>query len=571
VHVLLNATTRRDADGVVTGVVGVGQDITEQKRVSADAQLVADDLTRLIDTANAPIFGVDLEGNLTEWNRKSAELVGYSADETMGRNLVENFITQGYREKVRNVLHKAMRGDETANFELPLVTKDGQRVQILLNATTRRDAEGVVTGVVGVGQDITELKRVSLNAELVADDLTRLIDTANAPIFGVDLEGNVTEWNRKSAEIVGYTAAETMGKNLVENFITAKYRDSVRTVFEKAMRGDETANFELPLFTKSGSRVMVLLNATTRLDANGIVKGVVGVGQDITRLNETSQEAQRVADDLTRLIDTANAPIFGVDLAGKVTEWNRKAQDLVGYSKDETIGKNLVDNFIAAEYRDSVRLVLSKALRGDETANYELPLFTKSGTRVDILLNATTRRDGQGSVSGVVGVGQDITRLKKISQEAERVADDLTRLIDTANAPIFGVDMQGNVTEWNRKSVEIVGYTKEETLGRHFVDNFITPEYRASVTAVLEKAMRGEGTDNYEVPLFTKSGERVDVLLNATMRRDDQGLPTGVVGVGQDITELKRLTVEAEIVANDLTRLLTLPMLLSSVSISTAM
>ena len=46
-----------------------------------------------------------------------------------------------------------------------------------------------------------------------------------------------------------------------------------------------------------------------------------------------------------------------------------------------------------------------------------------------------------------------------------RVANDLTLLIDTANAPIFGIDSGGLVTEWNRKAVAITGYTKEEVMG----------------------------------------------------------------------------------------------------------
>ena len=50
-----------------------------------------------------------------------------------------------------DVLQKALAGAETANFEFPLFTKDGRRLVILLNATTRRGPDGSVTGVVGVG------------------------------------------------------------------------------------------------------------------------------------------------------------------------------------------------------------------------------------------------------------------------------------------------------------------------------------------------------------------------------------------------------------------------------------
>jgi PAS domain S-box-containing protein len=203
--ILLNATTRRGPDGTVTGVVGVGQDITEIRDMGAEMARVADDLQRLIETANAPIFGVDTEGNVTEWNSKAAAISGFSKDETMGQSLVERFITEDYRESVGDVLQKAMAGDETANFEFPLFTKDGRRLTILLNATTRRGPDGAVTGVVGVVQDITDIRDMAAEMGRVADDLQRLIETANAPIFGVDTEGKVTEWNSKAAAISGFS------------------------------------------------------------------------------------------------------------------------------------------------------------------------------------------------------------------------------------------------------------------------------------------------------------------------------------------------------------------------------
>ena len=68
--------------------------------------------------------------------------------------------------------------------------------------------------------------------------------------------------------------------------------------------------------------------------------------------------------------------------------------------------------------RDAVREVLDNALTGTQTELFEFPLFTKDGDRLDVLLNATTRRDAKGDIVGVVGVGQDITD-KKIALMAE--------------------------------------------------------------------------------------------------------------------------------------------------------
>lgn len=110
-----------------------------------------------------------------------------------GRYLVRDFIIDEYKIAVNAVLTKALQGMETDNFEFPFITKSGQRVEVLLNATTRRDATNKVVGVVGVGQDITELKRGKAELQRVANDLRQLIDTANAPIFGIDAEGLVNE------------------------------------------------------------------------------------------------------------------------------------------------------------------------------------------------------------------------------------------------------------------------------------------------------------------------------------------------------------------------------------------
>jgi len=554
--VLLNATTRRSGDGKVTGVLGVGQDITQLNRVLAESRRVADDLTRLIETANAPIFGIDTEGNVTEWNSMASRLLGFDKNDSIGKHFVKNFITAEFRQSVSEVLSLALMGRETANFECPLFTKTGERKEVLLNATTRRGPNGEVIGVIGVGQDITKIREITSEQERVADDLSRLIDHANAPIFGVDVNGMVTEWNRKAADMLGYTKAETMGKNLVQSFIQPENRQSVSEVLQKAMSGVEAANYELPLLSKFGERYTVLLNATTRRDAKGQVIGVVGVGQDITVLNRVMAESKRVADDLTRLIETANAPIFGVDTQGRVTEWNHKLAELSQFSKAETLGRPLVDNFISEEYKGSVSYVLLKALHGEETANFKLPLVKDGKQNAILLLNATTRRGPDGEAIGVIGVGQDITVINAMTAEQQRVADDLSRLIDSANAPIFGVDVHGMVTEWNRKAAAILGYTKEETMGKHLVATFIQPENRRSVSDIVDKALSGVETANFELPLISKHGERYTVLLNATTRRDGKGQITGVVGVGQDITELNQVLASSKRIADDLTRLI---------------
>ena len=84
---------------------------------------------------------------------------------------------------VQDILENAMQGRGTSNYELEFRTKSNEIRHLLVNATTRRDAENNVVGVVGVAQDVTEAVQRDRAVAGMALELRQLIDTANAPIF----------------------------------------------------------------------------------------------------------------------------------------------------------------------------------------------------------------------------------------------------------------------------------------------------------------------------------------------------------------------------------------------------
>ena len=144
-----------------------------------------------------------------------------------------------------------------------------------------------------------------------------------------------------------------------------------------------------------------------------------------------------MASELRQLIDTANAPIFGIDVDGNANEWNDKTAEITGYSKDEALYKPLVSTFIVTKLRNSVKTVLDNALQGKQTSNYEIEFLTKSNEIRYLLVNATTRRDPEGNIVGVAGVAQDVTETLKQNRSIVFIANELRQLINTANTPIL--------------------------------------------------------------------------------------------------------------------------------------
>lgn len=117
---------------------------------------------------------------------------------------------------LKKELNSALFGHEAVNLETSMTTKQKGHINLLLHVSQRKDLEGLVTGLVGVGQDITDQKRAEMEKSRIAQELQTFIDTANAPIFGIDSHGLVNEWNNKTAALTGFFREEVLGRDLVK-------------------------------------------------------------------------------------------------------------------------------------------------------------------------------------------------------------------------------------------------------------------------------------------------------------------------------------------------------------------
>jgi PAS domain S-box-containing protein len=235
-------------------------------------------------------------------------------------------------------------------------------------------------------------------------------------------------------------------------------------------------------------------------------------------------------------IDNAPCVVFGVGEDFKISSWNQEATRVMGQSRTEVEGKLL--DIVFAENAGMFKSAIEASIGMDSTSsspiNVEVALPGKECKRI-MLLSCRTRKDSAGHAVDTIFLGQDITERKHAEEEKIRLATELQTFIDVANAAIFGTDKSGRINEWNHQSAEITGLSKEEVMGKDFLQVLIEPEFQASLAQVLQSALEGRGTANFEFPFFTKDRRRVDVLLNATTRRDADGAIIGVIGVGQVI------------------------------------
>jgi len=197
-----------------------------------------------------------------------------------------------------------------------------------------------------------------------------------------------------------------------------------------------------------------------------------------------------------------------------------------------------------------VKTVLAKALEGHNTANYRLQLRTKSGDTRTLLINATTRRNRHGHITGVIGVAQDITEM----EELKPVRDDFNLVLDKCSDLISKHHLDGRYKSVNEAFGVILGWEPEDLLGKDPYE-FFHPDDHEKIQESHKQSVAGKSVVEYR--LRCKNGTYVYVETSGTLIHDvgNVGTPQYLLCITRDITDRKkRHEVETKLAIADATR-----------------
>ncbi|CAK9139296.1 unnamed protein product [Ilex paraguariensis] len=259
--------------------------------------------------------------------------------------------------------------------------------------------------------------------------------------------------------------------------------------------------------------------------------------QQNTSVRRGLDELSSVAREMVRLIETATAPIFGVDVSGLINGWNAKMAELTGLQASEAKGKSLVNEVVHEDSRGVVESLLCRALQGEEDKNVELKLqkvgLHQQNSVIYIVTNTCTSRDYTNSVVGVCFVGQDVTSEKFFLDKFIRLQGDYKAITQTLNPlipPIFASDENACCFEWNAAMEKLTGWSRHEIIGKllpgEIFGSFCQLKGEDTLTKLmilLYRATGGHVTEKLPFGFFDKQGKFVEVLLTANKRTDERG------------------------------------------------
>ena len=179
--------------------------------------------------------------------------------------------------------------------------------------------------------------------------------------------------------------------------------------------GEEIRDEDVIQVMADGSRLTIRCNCSPIYDDEGRIVAGVLFTQGITERKQAEVKTRFQAD----LLGAVGQAVIATDLEGRITYWNRSAQDLYGFSAEETMGRFVVDVIPSEAYRERAEEIMLQ-LRAGRSWSGEIEVRRKDGTTFPAMVTDTPVRDEQGNLVGIIGISTDITERKLAEQEIER-------------------------------------------------------------------------------------------------------------------------------------------------------
>ena len=246
-------------------------------------------------------------------------------------------------------------------------------------------------------------------------------------------------------------------------------------------------------------------------------------------------ELHRSDDRLRALIESSPVAITEVDLERRVIRWNRAAERIFGWTRDEMLGRRGTPMVPPSRWAEHEQLV-ARVHAGESFAGHQTVRQRKDGTLFEVMMAAAPVQDGAGEVVSHLVVYNDISVVKQ--QEAR-----LQALIDSSPLALVEFGLDTRVRLWNPAAERIFGWSRDEILG---VDGLpMAPaSRRAEAEELFARVLAGESVNDFETVRQRKDGSLVDVSIASAPIRDGTGRVVGNMVAYTDITERKAQAAE---------------------------
>jgi len=319
-------------------------------------------------------------------------------------------------------------------------------------------------------------------------------------------------------------------------------REAVQDRIERMLLGQAVQPLEHRIFRKGGLMRWVRDTLVPNYDSHGQPLSYDGLISDIDE-RKRAEETLRESEELFRNVyDTAPLAFVVWNADTHVTDWNKKAEEVFGWSKEQALGRNFFDFLVPEKDQHQVENAVDRLLKGELSSHSINDNLTKHGEIITCEWNNSPLHDDDGNIVGAMSLALDMTERKR-AQEA--LCENEATLKSIFRAAPTGIGMVSNrvLKRVNDRICEMTGYSREELVEQSSRMLYPTDEDFEYVGREKYAQIRERGTGTVETQWKRKDGKILDVLVSSAPV-DSNDLKAGVTFSALDITERKKAEKE---------------------------
>tara|TARA_R110001583_G_scaffold44966_2_gene142206 strand:+ start:17774 stop:21358 length:3585 start_codon:yes stop_codon:yes gene_type:complete len=507
-------------------------------------------LQTIFDSTTDAIFIHDGEtGAILDVNKQMCEMYGYNKQDVLNHEVHEFSLGESPFSNVESQqwLQKAKK-EGIQTFEWKSKHKNGTVfwTEVSLRVTNISN-KNICIATVRNTDDRKKAEEKTFREILL--NKTILQTTMDGYILA-DNTGQIKSVNLAYCTIVGYSEAELLTKNISQLEIKIpkeKLNNRIQEMIEKGQ-----VQFETQHKHKNGTSIdlevsiSVLKNENTSLFA-AFVRDITNKKQEqfeITKLNNQLLEAGKITH-------------FGF------LDWNLETNEIQVSPEVKRIYQipentkdiqSFLNSRIHPQDLNYVNENLDLAAKGIKDLNIDHRILQENGTIR--WLNARTKllQNTNGSTSRLLGTIVDITERKEAENKIKNEKNKAQQYLNIAGVMLLSINTKGIVNLINPKGCEILGYSKDEIIGKNWFYNFLPKHLSEPINNISKKVFLGdiESVKHYENEILTKGGELKLIAWKNELIKDTNGTIVGVLSSGEDITERKQAELDLKLYAKKL-------------------
>ncbi len=344
---------------------------------------------------------------------------------------------------------KEVFGGETINWEhhIPRLNKTYDLTELPL-----RHGDGTVSKLT-ICRDTTRRKLSEDKEKASAEDYRRLFEYAGCGVYVSSKEGKFLNANPALLEMLGYDSKEEFLSMDITTDLYLKPEDRRR--FQEMIEKDkQVIDYEVDFKHKDGTPISVLLTSHVRYDPDGEVLGYEGIIVDQTHRKQMEQQLREAHDFLNKVIRNTPNAIIATDLKGNIFIWNPGAEEILGYTAEEVVGKMNIDQI----YPEGVAKKVMKMMRGPayggvgKLKSYPIVFVRQDGEIVEGSISASIIYGPEGREMASVGIFVDLRERLEMEKKLRSTQEQLlqseklaamgrltSQVAHELNNPLYGI------------------------------------------------------------------------------------------------------------------------------------